>query len=124
MNPVPVNVGNFPSMPYSQAVKVGDLLFIAGQIGVDFRSGKISDDFGTQARQAFENLATVLHSSGSNLEMVVKTTIWLQSATNFETLNNLYKEYFPRNAPARSTPIVNLPKPNLQISIEAIAVVK
>lgn len=112
-----------PASAYSQAVRAGDLIFVAGQPGVEFPSGKTADDFETQARQAFENLSVVLRAAGSRLEQVVKTTVWLCDAANFDTLNKLYAEYFPKNAPARSTPIVALPKPNLQISIEAIAVV-
>ncbi len=123
MNPVPVVVQGFPSGPYSHAVTLGGFVFVAGQTGTDYRTGKISDDFETQARQAFENLGAVLRSAGSDLKHVVKTTVWLQDAANFDVLNKLYKEYFPENAPARSTPVVNLPKPNLQISIEAIAAV-
>ena len=57
------------------------------------------------------------------MKNVVKTTVWLCNAANFDTLNKLYAEYFPQNAPARSTPVVSLPKPNLQISIEAIAII-
>ena len=124
MNPVAVSVEGFPSSAYSHAVKAGEVVYVAGQIGIDYQTGKISEKFETQARQAFENLSNVLGSAGSGMEKVVKTTVWLQNPANFETLNNLYKEYFPNNAPARSTPIVNLPRPDLQISIEAIALVK
>ena len=112
-----------PPSVYSQAVRVGNLLFVAGQAGIHHDSGKVADDFETQARQAFENLSTVLRAAGSNLDQVVKTTVWLRDAMNFDSLNKLYAEYFPTSAPARSTPIVSLPKPNLQISIEAIAVI-
>jgi 2-iminobutanoate/2-iminopropanoate deaminase len=125
MKPIALSPAALPhsATPFSQAVRAGDLVFVAGQPGIDFQSGIISDDFETQARQAFDNLALVLLASGSNLDRVVKTTIWLRDASNFDTLNKLYTEYFPANAPTRSTPVVDLPKPNLQISIEAIAVV-
>ncbi|HTY36747.1 MAG TPA: RidA family protein [Bacteroidota bacterium] len=110
-----------PPGPFSQAVYAGNIVFVAGQPGIDLNDGSLSDDFETQARQAFENLSTVLQASGSSLAHVVKTTVWLCDAQNFDTLNRLYAEYFPQNAPARSTPIVQLPRPKLQISIEAIA---
>lgn len=110
-----------PVMAYSQAVKVGNLLFIAGQPGIDFRTGIISTDFETQARQAFENLSIVLQAAGSSLEKVAKTTIWLVDSSNFECLNKLYAEYFPSNPPVRSTPVVSLPKQEFKLSIEAIA---
>jgi len=112
-----------PVMAYSQAVKVGDLLFIAGQPGIDFKSGLIANDFETQARQAFTNLSIVLQAAGSSLEKVAKTTIWLVDGSNFDCLNKLYAEYFPTNPPARSTPVVALPRPEFQLSIEAIATV-
>lgn len=121
MKATAVVVDGFPVAPYSHAVKAGKLVYVAGQTGMDYRTGKISNNFETQARQAFENLSTVLRSAGLSLEMVVKTTVWLQNAVHFQTMNKLYQEYFPKNAPARSTPIVDLPRPDLLISIEAIA---
>src|SRR5262249_366296 len=90
------------SAVYSQGVRAGNLVFISWQAGVDHTTGKIADDFQTQARLAFENLSTVLRASGSSLERVVKTTVWLRDAANFDLLNKLYAEYFPKNPPARS----------------------
>ena len=58
------------------------------------------------------------------MHRVAKITVWLRDASNFDTLNRLYAEYFPEHPPARSTPIVGLPKANMQISIEAISVVE
>jgi len=124
MKITPVGSDKLPHAPavYSQGVRVGNLVFIAGQTGFNFDTGQLADDFEGQARQAFENLLLVLRASGSSLQQVVKTTVWLRDAANFDSLNKLYAEYFPKAAPARSTPIVDLPKPNLLISIEAIAV--
>ena len=113
-----------PSASYSHALVVDNLVFVAGQAGVDFSTGKTDPDFEKQARQAFDNLKKVLESSGSDMSRVVKTTVWLKDARDFEKLNALYKEYFPKNPPARSTPIVDLPRPEFKISIEAVAVVK
>ena len=124
MNPIAITSGlPHPAFSYSQATKVGNLLFIAGQGGVDYATGNIADDFETQARQAFENLKIVLTAAGSGMQQVAKTTVWLCDAANFDTLNVLYAEYFPVNPPARSTPVISLPRANLKISIEAIAVV-
>ena len=125
MNPIPItNDLPHPTFCYSQATKVGNLIFVSGQSGTDFTTGNVSDDFETQSRQAFENLKTVLSAAGSAMHRVAKTTVWLKDAANFETLNKLYAEYFPGHPPVRSTPVVSLPKANLQISIEAIAVVE
>ena len=125
MKPVAIKSPNIPhpAMSYSQAVRVGNLVFIAGQAGVNFKSGFISTDFEAQARQAFDNLSAVLDAADSGLDKVVKTTIWLVDAANFDCLNKLYAEYFPTNPPARSTPIVALPKKEFQLSIEAIATI-
>ncbi len=123
MSIVPITSGlPHPRAVFSQAVRAGHLIFVAGQTGVNFATGTIDNDFQAQARQAFENLSIVLRAAGSSLQNVVKTIVWLRDAAMFEQLNALYAEYFPTNPPARSTPIVDLPRPNLHISIEAIAV--
>lgn len=113
-----------PAAVFSHAVISDDLIFISGQAGVDFSSGKLETEFEKQARQSFENLKKVLEASGSDLAHVVKVTAWLKNAEDFAKFNALYKEYFPVNPPARSTPIVALPLPEYKISLEAIAVVK
>jgi 2-iminobutanoate/2-iminopropanoate deaminase len=102
-------------------VRAGDFLFVAGQAGLDSTTGAAGDSFEAQARQAFENLSTVLRAAGSSLQHVVKTTIFLADAAAFPAMNQLYGEYFPTNPPVRSTPIVQLPR-GLLISIECIAV--
>lgn len=107
--------------PYSHAVRAGDLLFISGQPGVDPATGEAPADFTGQARQAFANLRTVLRAAGSDLEHVVKTTVFITDATKFVELNALFAEAFPTDPPTRATPVVALPR-DLQISIECIAV--
>jgi 2-iminobutanoate/2-iminopropanoate deaminase len=107
--------------PYSQAVRLGELIFVAGQAGVDPVTGAIvGATFEHQARQAFENLRAVLEDAGSGLEHVVKTTCFLAVPEAFDQLNALYAQYFPVTPPARSTPVVHLPR-GLLFSIEAIA---
>lgn len=108
--------------PYSHAVRAGDFIFLAGQPGIDPASGKVAgEDFRSQANQAFKNFARVLKASGSSMEQVVKTTVFLTDASHFPILNELYSEYFTENPPVRSTPIVQLPR-GLLISIECIAI--
>ncbi|HEX3234569.1 MAG TPA: Rid family detoxifying hydrolase [Gemmatimonadales bacterium] len=108
--------------PYSQAVRVGDLIFVAGQAGIDPATGGIvGPTFELQARQAFENLRAILEDAGSGLGQVVKTTCFLALPDAFDALNGLYAEYFPTAPPARSTPLVQLPR-GLLFSVEAIAV--
>jgi 2-iminobutanoate/2-iminopropanoate deaminase len=109
--------------PYSQAVRLGELIYVAGQAGVDPATGAVAGTtFELQARQAFENLRAVLEDAGSGLEQVVKTTCHLAVREAFDQLNALYAEYFPVAPPARSTPVVQLPR-GLLFSIEAIAAV-
>lgn len=109
--------------PYSQAVRAGDFVYVAGQAGLDPATGEAAGaDFEAQARQAFKNLAAVLAMSGSSMDRVVKTTIFLADPDAFAKLNDLYREYFPNRPPVRSTPIVRLPR-GLLISIECIALV-
>ena len=109
--------------PYSQAVRFGGLVFVAGQAGLNPTTGAVvGATFDLQARQAFENLRAVLEDAGSGLDRVLKTTCFLAVPEAFDQLNALYTEYFPVAPPARSTPIVQLPR-GLLFSIEAIAAV-
>lgn len=108
--------------PYSQAVRVGDLVFTAGQPGIDPATGQVAGPtFEAQARQAFANLEAVLEDAGSRLERVVKVTCYVADAEAFGVLNALFAEYFPESPPVRSTPVVALPR-GLLFSIDAIAV--
>jgi 2-iminobutanoate/2-iminopropanoate deaminase len=103
-------------------MRVGDLLFTAGQPGIDPTTGAAAGEtFEAQARQAIANLRAVLEDAGSGHDRVVKTTCFVGDPTAFPTLNELYAEYFPKAPPVRSTPIVNLPR-GLLFSIEAVAV--
>lgn len=108
--------------PYSQAAKVGNLLFVSGQVGLNPETSEIAgDSFEAQARQAFENIRAVLAAANCSMDDVVKTTGWVADAAFFPEFNSLYAEFFPTDPPTRSTPIVALPR-GLLISIECIAV--
>jgi len=107
--------------PYSQAVRAGEFLFVAGQPGLDPSTGSVpAGGFEAEARQALVNLRTVVEAAGASLGRVVKTTVFLTSAGDFTAMNQLFAEFFPAAPPVRSTPIVALPR-GLRISIEAIA---
>jgi 2-iminobutanoate/2-iminopropanoate deaminase len=109
--------------PYSQAVRVGNLVYTAGQPGIDPATGAVAGDtFEVQARQAFANLGAVLEDAGSSLARVIKVTCFVTDASAFSTLNALFAEFFPEAPPVRSTPVVEIPR-GLLFSIDAIAVV-
>jgi 2-iminobutanoate/2-iminopropanoate deaminase len=109
--------------PYSQAIKIGSLLFLSGQIPVDPATGRIeSPDIEGQTRRVLENIQAILLCTGAAMRNVVKTTVYLTSLLDFELMNEVYAEYFPFQPPARSTVEVSaLPKDAL-VEIEAVAV--
>ncbi len=108
--------------PYSQAIRVGNLVFTAGQPGIDPVTGAVAGPtFEAHARQEFANLAAVLEDAGSSLARVIKVTCFLTDASAFPTLNALFAEFFPVAPPVRSAPIVQIPR-GLLFSIDAIAV--
>ena len=109
---------------FPQAVIAAQYIFLSGMPGIDPVSGKIiSEDFEDQVRQSFTNIKTVLEEAGSDLSKIVKTTIFMVTGNDFSIVNKIYSEFFPENAPARSTPQV-MPFPaGILISVECIAVV-
>ncbi len=109
--------------PYSQAIQVGEFLFLSGQIPLDPSTGEMDrEDIQGQTRRVMENLKAVLESQGLTMESIVKTTIFLTDMGNFAKVNEIYGGYFSENPPARSTvQVSNLPR-GAAIEIEAIAV--
>jgi 2-iminobutanoate/2-iminopropanoate deaminase len=116
-NKIPVAIG-----PYSPAVKVGNMLFVSGQLPVDPITGNIvGSDVQKQTKQILENLKTLLELYSFTLTNIVKTTVFLKDMNDFATFNQIYAEYFGENFPARScVEVARLPK-NALIEIEAIA---
>lgn len=110
--------------PYSQAIRLGDLVFTSGQIPLDPATGEmVAGGIDVQARRVLENLKGVLEAAGSSLDRVVKTTIYVQNIDDFATVNKVYAEYFSTQPPARSTVgVAKLPR-NAGLEIDAIAVV-
>jgi len=108
--------------PYSVAIRIGDLVFTSGQIGLDPGTGVlVPGGVEAETRQALTNLAHVLADAGSGLSQVVKTTVFLRDMADFAAMNAVYAEFFPENPPARSTvAVAALPK-GAAVEIEAIA---
>lgn len=111
--------------PYSQAVRVGNLVFCSGQIALDPKSGQMvaPEDVVAQTRQVLANLKAVLEAAGSGLAQVVKTTIFLVDLGDFTAVNQVYGESFPSAPPARATVEVSRLPRDARVEIEAIAVV-
>ncbi len=109
--------------PYSQAVKVGEMAFISGQIPIDPATGEIvQGDIQAQTRQVLNNLKAVLMAAGTGLEKVVKATLFITNMDDFTHVNEIYAEFFTDNPPARAcVEVSRLPK-NVGVEMEAIAV--
>jgi 2-iminobutanoate/2-iminopropanoate deaminase len=118
------NSANVPRMSqlFPPAVIAENLIFLSGTAGIDPATGKlINDNFEDQARQAFQNIKTMLEEMGSNMSKVIKTTIFMVTGNDFGVINKVYIEFFPENAPARSVPQV-MPFPGgILISVECVA---
>jgi len=110
--------------PYNQAVKTGNLLFTSGQIALDLASGEVVErGVQEQARKVLENLKAVLAAGGATLDNVVKTICFLDDMNDFAEFNEVYRQFFTGDAPARSCVAVDrLPK-DVLVEVEAIAVV-
>jgi 2-iminobutanoate/2-iminopropanoate deaminase len=110
--------------PYSQAVKTGNMVFCSGQIPIDPATGNfVSDDVAEQTEQVLKNLTAVLQAAGSDLDKVVKTTVFLTDMNDFAAMNEVYARYFDANKPARATvQAARLPR-DARVEIECIAVV-
>lgn len=110
--------------PYSQAVRVGNLVFTAGQVGIDPTTGQLREGLEAQTRQVMANLQAVLQAAGADLSTVVKTTIFMTDLSAFKQVNAIYGEYFREAPPARSTVQVAALPLGALIEIEAVAVIR
>ena len=108
--------------PYSQAIRMGDFVFCAGQAGLDPATGNlVSGGIEAETRRVLQNLAAVLEAAGTSLSRAIKTTVFLTNMNEFAKMNAIYAEFFPANPPARSTVQVSrLPK-DACVEIEVIA---
>jgi len=111
-----------PAGPYSQGIRVGQLLFVAGQIPVHPESGDVvQGDIRAQTRQALVNLGAILSASGGSYANVVRTTVFLSDLNDFAAMNDVYGTFFNAPHPARSTvQVARLPR-DVRIEIDAIA---
>ena len=110
--------------PYEQAIRVGDLIYTAGQIPIDPTTGNLIDGgIVEQTRQVLENLKAVLEAGGASLETVIKATVFLKNMADFAALNEVYGLYLGKAKPARSTvAVADLPRGAL-VEIDMVATI-
>ncbi len=111
-----------PIGPYSQAVEMGGMLFVSGQIAIDASSGNLmTQDIGTETKMVMENMGSILKEAGYSFENILKCSIFLSDMALFAEMNNVYGEYFSQAPPARETvAVLGLPK-GVNVEISCIA---
>ena len=110
--------------PYSDAVRVGDLLFLTGQVGFNNDSLKLAHGgIKGETIQALENIKAVLEANGSDMEHVAKCTVILTDVNDFIPFNEVFRQYFPKNKPARTTFVADLVI-DAKVEIEVTAIIK
>ncbi len=109
-----------PGGVYSPGIRWGDFVFTSGQVGVDPTTGRpVEGGIREQTRQVLQNVKAVLEAGGSSLDAVVKTTCFLANMDDFGAFNEIYREFFPTDPPARSTFGVKLASPWV-VEVEAV----
>src|SRR5919197_360985 len=114
--------GPFQGAPYNQAIRVGDLVFVAGQLGIMLGTGELAGQtVEEQTEQIMQNLGAILAESGSSLEKLVKTTVFLVDLGDFAGMNEVYARYVGDAPPARSTVEIGALPSGARVEIEAVA---
>lgn len=112
---------NTAERPFSSAVRAGDYIFVSGSGGFVDKDGRELKGIEAQTKQCLENIKQILEAAGSSLSDVVKTTIFLVNTSDFTQMNEVYKKYFSKDRPARSTVVTGLVRSDMLIEIECIA---
>ena len=111
-----------PLGPYSQGIKAANFVFVAGQGPIDPKTGKIVDpDIESQTRQTLQNIKGIIEASGLSMRDVVKVSVFLKNANDFQRMNGVYKTFFTDNPPVRTTVEAKFVAPDMLIEIDAIA---
>ena len=111
----------FQGAPYNQAIVAGDLVFVAGQLGLTADGRMIEGGIGEQTEQVMRNLGAILGEAGSGLDRLVKTTVFLTDLGNFAGMNEVYARYVGETPPARSTVEISALPSGALVEIEAVA---
>lgn len=110
--------------PFSPALRVGNLVFISGQIGVDPKTGKVvQGGIREQTRQTLENIRALLEAAGASIHQVVKCFVYLSDIRDWAAMNEVYREYFKKDPPCRTTVEAKLFSPEVLVEITPIAVI-
>ncbi|HSI98418.1 MAG TPA: Rid family detoxifying hydrolase [Gaiellaceae bacterium] len=114
--------GPFQGAPYSQAIRIGDLVFVAGQLGISLETGELAgSSIEEQTEQVMRNLAAILEEAGSSLAGLVKTTVFLVDLADFGGMNEVYARHVGDRPPARSTLGISQLPSGARVEIEAVA---
>ena len=122
-----INTDNAPKPlgAYSQGVAAGSFIFVSGQLAMDSDTGKlIEGDIKQQTRQVFRNIEQILAAQGAGFQDIVKISAFLLHIEDFQGMNEVFREIFPENLPARTTTTVKTFPPGVLIEIDAIAIVQ
>lgn len=111
----------FQGAPYNQAIASGDLVFVAGQLGITPDGTLVEGGIGEQTEQAMRNIAAILEEAGSGLDRLLKTTVFLVDLTDFGGMNEVYARHVGNQPPARSTIEIGALPSGALVEIEAIA---
>jgi 2-iminobutanoate/2-iminopropanoate deaminase len=122
MTPQPIPTPEVPpnNHTYSQAARLGDLVFLSGQLGIDPATGALAQGIEAQTRQALDNVATVLRAAGSDLAHVAKVNIYITDFSLLSEMNKVYQHYFPHR-PAKTTVEISRLDRGAMIEIEVVA---
>ena len=114
--------GPFQGAPYNQAVRIGELVFVAGQLGIVLESGELAgESVGEQTEQVMQNMSAILEAAGSGLDKLVKTTVFLLDLADFAGMNEVYARHVGDRPPARSTIGISELPSGARVEIEAVA---
>jgi len=124
MNREIVNPLNKPTPVLSPAVKIDNLVYTAGQVGVKSDTGELAGSgIQEQTKQVMENIKLLLEAAGSSMDKVIKCLVFITDMRDFQAMNEVYKSYFEKDPPARScVQVAALARPELIVEIEAIAI--
>ena len=116
-----ISLPDWPDHPFSPAVRAGDYIFLSGSVGTVNADGRELKTVAEQTAQCLENIKKTLAAAGASLDDVVKMTVFLCDAAEFGNMNEVYRQYFDKPYPARSTVIGGLAMPGMLLEIECIA---